>query len=67
MPPRNISEAYQELVNIINTANWHRAHCSEECDVMVYVLGLTAKRLVPHCWLSERREAERLIAETNWS
>lgn len=63
-----ISEAYQELINIINAAKWHRAHCNDsECNVMLYVLGITAKRLVPHCWLSERREAERLIAETDWS
>jgi hypothetical protein len=62
------SSAYEEIVNIVNAANFHRAHCNNsECNVMLYVLGLTAKRLVIHCWLSERREAEGLIAGTDWS
>ncbi len=62
------SSAYEEIVNLVNAANWHRARCDDSnCAVMLYVLGLTAKRLVIHCWLSERREAEGLIAGTDWT
>ena len=65
----NHSSAYFELVNIINAAIHHRAHCTNDgtCNVALYGLGLTAKRLVNHCWLSEKREVERLIAETDWT
>jgi hypothetical protein len=65
---RKHSSAYQEIVNLVNAANHHRALCNQsDCNVMTYLLGLTAKRLFINCWLSERREAERLITETNWS
>lgn len=63
---RRISPALAELMNLINSANWHREHCHENCNVALYQLGMTAKRLVIHCWLSERDEARRLIKETNW-
>lgn len=62
-----VSFAFAELTNLINAAKWHRANCHESCDVALYQLGLTAKRLINHCWLSERRTAERIIAETDWS
>lgn len=62
------SSALAELMNIIQTAKCHRDTChTDDCGVMLYMLGLTAKRLVDHCWLSERNTARRLIAEMNWS
>jgi hypothetical protein len=61
-----VSSAMAELQNIINAARWHRDNCHEDCNVMLYLLGLTAKRLVDHCWLSERNTARRLIHETEW-
>ena len=64
---RHVSEAFMELMNIINAAKWHKEHCHESCDVALYQLGLTCKRLVNHCWLSERAEARRMIAETVWN
>lgn len=64
----HISAAFGELINIIATANWHREHCQDsECNVALYQLGMTAKRLVDHCWLSERNRARRLIQETTWT
>ena len=64
---RHYSSAFSELTNIINAAKWHREHCAEKCDVALYQLGMTAKRLVNHCWLSEKRMAERMISEMNWT
>lgn len=64
---KNTSGAYFELVNIINAAKWHKEHCHESCNVALYALGLTAKRLVNHCWLAERAEVKRMIAETEWT
>jgi hypothetical protein len=63
-----VSSAYAELLNLINAAVYHRANCQHsDCGVALYQLGLTAKRLVDHCWLSERNSARRIIAETDWS
>lgn len=64
----NNSSAFAELVNIIEAAKWHREHCQESCNVALYLLGMTAKRLVDHCWLNERNTARRLIHEAGcWS
>lgn len=65
--PQPASEAMFELRNICNAAKWHKEHCHENCNVALYALGLTAKRLVDYCWLSEREAARRMIKETNWS
>ncbi len=66
----NHSEAFEELTNLIETARWHQRYCldagHDNCNVMLYLLGMTAKRLVNHCWLHERNTARRLIAENNW-
>jgi len=41
---------------------------AQNCNVALYLLGMTAKRLVDHCWLSERNTARRLIHEAGcWS
>jgi hypothetical protein len=64
----HISPALAELITLINAATWHKQHCADpECGVALYHLGLTAKRLVLHCWMSERMRARRLIAATDWS
>lgn len=63
---KNISPALAELYNIIHAAKWHRENCHESCNVSLYQLGMTAHRLVKHCWLSERAEARRIIAESEW-
>lgn len=63
-----ISEALMELQNIVASAKWHKKQCQDsQCGVSLYQLGLTAKRLVNHCWMSERNEARRLIQETDWT
>jgi hypothetical protein len=67
-----VSSGMAELMNICNAAKWHREHChpnkdEENCNVALYLLGLTAKRLVEYCWLSERNTARRIISETNFS
>jgi len=64
-----VSSAMAELTNIIAAAQWHRDNCqTDNCRVALYLLGLTAKRLVDHCWLSERNTARRLIYEAGcWS
>ena len=61
------SEAFAELTNLINTARWHRENCHENCNVALYVLGLTAQRLLKFCWKSEKELARRLIKENNWT
>lgn len=63
----NVSSAYVEITNIINVANWHREHCHENCNIALYQLGMTCKRLLAHTWYKERAELERLIKETKWS
>lgn len=68
MPILNrVSEAFAELQNIVNAAKDHKKHCQENCGVSLYMLGMTAKRLVDHCWLHEKAQARRIIAETEWS
>jgi len=62
-----VSEAMMELENICSAARWHREHCNENCNVSLYQLGLTAKRLINHCWLNERERARRIIKEVNWT
>lgn len=65
---KSVSGAFAELQNIINVAKFHKANChTSDCGVGLYWLGLTAKRLVDHCWLSERGEARRLIHEAEWN
>lgn len=67
-----ISDSLAEIMNLCNAAKWHREHCREcpnktDCNVSLWQLGMTAKRLVKHCWLSELRRAERIIRETDWT
>jgi len=63
-----VSEALSEIYNLINIVEHHKRTCDgPDCGVSLWKLGMTAKRLINHCWMHEREHARRIILETNWS
>lgn len=63
----NHSEAYAEILNLINIANHHREHCTEECAVSLHLLKMTAMQRLKHTFNHEKQDAILKITETNWN
>lgn len=60
------SQAYMEIINLINLANDHRSKCDESCHVSLHLLKFTVDRLIKSVWSNERQDIILKITETKW-
>lgn len=65
---KEISQAFAELINLVNAAKHHRQNCVDpSCNVALLQLRWTTERLLPLCWSGEQEEARSLIENNDWT
>jgi hypothetical protein len=51
------------IYNLAATAQWHKEHCAENCDVSLFLLKQAAIHLNTMLSLEEYKEAEQIISK----